>query len=216
MKWHLSPRSRGPIGRHARYLLVSACLSAANPAVGAINRDIELTDGSHLVGEIVAVDQGTYTVKSERLGVVRLKDADIVAIRAPGAAPPKLPLPADVSPKFAEGMAMIQQKILGNPELLQSVKALAGDPEIQSLLKDPDLMKSVLGGNPEGLQNKSQDSETDRQSVRTVHCTALGARRESRRWRTLNVVWAASQTWESGSPRAIVGTGQVAKAASRV
>ena len=76
------------MGRHARYLLVSACLSAANPAVGAANRDIELTDGSHLVGEIVAVDQGTYTVKSERLGVVRLKDADIVAIRAPGAAPP--------------------------------------------------------------------------------------------------------------------------------
>ena len=143
------------MGRHARYryLLVSACLSAANPAVGAVNRDIELTDGSHLVGEIVAVDQGTYTVKSERLGVVRLKDADIVAIRAPGTTPPKSSLPTDVSPKFAEGMAMIQQKILGNPELLQSVKALAGDPEIQSLLKDPDLMKSVLGGNPEGLQN---------------------------------------------------------------
>lgn len=153
MKWHLSALSRRPMGRHARYLLVSACLSAANPAMGAADRDIELTDGSHLMGEIVAVDQGTYTVKSERLGVVRLKDADIVAIRAPGAEPPKLPLPADVSPKFAEGMAMIQQKILGNPELLQSVKALAGDPEIQSLLKDPDLMKSVLGGNPEGLQN---------------------------------------------------------------
>ena len=141
------------MGRHVRYLVISVFLTATQPAVFAANRDIELTDGSHVVGEIVAVDQGTYTVKSERLGTIQLKDADIVAIRAPGATPLKSPLPGDVSPRFAEGMAMIQQKILGNPELLESVKSLAGDPEIQSILKDPELMKSVLGGNPEGLQN---------------------------------------------------------------
>jgi hypothetical protein len=153
MKSYLSPLFDRSMGRQGRNLLFSLLLTAAVPGLCATARDIELNDGSHVVGEIVAVEQGTYTVKTERLGTIQLKDADIVAIRAPGAAPLKSKLPADVSPKFAEGMAMIQQKILGNPELLQSVKALAGDPEIQSLLKDPDLMKSILGGNPEGLQN---------------------------------------------------------------
>lgn len=143
----------GTLSSYARSVLFGLLLTSAEIGHCGQTREIELTDGSIVVGEILAADPGAYTVKSRRLGVIQLKDTDIVNIRATGSEPrPPAPTGHVPSPS-AEGIASLQNKILNSPRLLQSVKALAGEPDVQALLRDPELMRAILGGNLEALQN---------------------------------------------------------------
>jgi hypothetical protein len=120
-------------------------------------RAIDLVDGSVVVGEILSVDSGKFRVRTERLGVLTLDDADIAAIRAPDAPPATAgptPPAAPAAPSGPAGSAAaIQQQILGNPEALRSIEALKDDPELQQILKDPALMKSIAEGNVEAVQS---------------------------------------------------------------
>lgn len=141
------------LSNHAPRILLGLLLTFAESGHCGQPREIELSDGSVLVGEIVAVDPGAYTVKSQRLGLIQLKDTDIVSIRAVGQGPRQPPQTPSAPAALADGMADLQKKILGNPQMLESVKALAGEPDVQALLRDPELMQAILGGNLQALQN---------------------------------------------------------------
>jgi len=141
------------LSNHAPCILLGLFLTYAESGHCGQPREIELTDGSLLVGEIVAADPGAYTVKSQRLGLIQLKDTDIVSIRAVGLGPRQPPQTPNAPAALADGMADLQKKILGNPRMLESVKALAGEPDVQALLRDPELMQAILGGNLGALRN---------------------------------------------------------------
>jgi hypothetical protein len=113
-------------------------------------RQIELNDGSVISGEIMAFDKGTYTIKSGTLGTLAIKDSDIRTIRSeatnPAAQSSQLPNPA-ISSELQE----LQNLIMTDPEMMNSVSSLQNDPQFQAILQDPDVMNAVTAGNLNGL-----------------------------------------------------------------
>lgn len=142
------------------YSLLTGLVLATGNVLADQVRAIDLVDGSVVVGEIVSADHGAYTVKTDRLGIITLKDSDIVAIRTAAQTPGPAPSSAQVRPSHhGESLQSVRQRIMGDATLLQSVNALKDDPEIQKILQDPELMKAIQAGNIEALKDnpKIQD-----------------------------------------------------------
>ncbi|NJO17786.1 MAG: hypothetical protein HC877_19265 [Thioploca sp.] len=113
-------------------------------------RQIELNDGSVISGEIIAFDKGTYTIKSGTLGTLEIKDADIRTIRSettnPAAQSSPLPHLA-----ISSELQNLQNLIMNNPEMMNSVSSLQDDPQFQAILQDPEVINAVTAGNLNGL-----------------------------------------------------------------
>ena len=125
---------------------LAASASAADP------RQITLTDGSVVSGEIESVHDGIYTVRSALLGTLTLKDSDIRSIETPAAA--SAGENAASAPSVAENqLDAVQHRILDDDGLMNSVTALKADPQFQDVLNDPDIMDALRAGNVDVLEN---------------------------------------------------------------
>jgi hypothetical protein len=120
-------------------------------AHGGPLRAIELVDGSIIVGEILSADHGTYTVGTTTFGTVTLKDSDIHAITAREVADPH-ELSGALSKRDAQTLEIIQQRILADPQIANSLNALKDAPEMQQVLQDPDIMDAIRKGDLEYLK----------------------------------------------------------------
>jgi hypothetical protein len=106
-------------------------------------RQIELTDGSTIAGEVLSMEGGIYTVRSAGLGTVRLEESKIRAIRSgsqlgsPAAAPVN---------GLAAGVPSIGEKMMNDREVMTLVQSLQNDAEFQKILEDPEIMKAVNAG----------------------------------------------------------------------
>ena len=132
--------------------LMTLCLGlSCGVAQSGPLRAIELVDGSTIVGEILSADHGTYTVKTS-FGTVNLKDADISSITSRDAAGRReLSGPSTFSNQNAQSIESIQQRILANPDIANSLNALKDDPEFQQVLHDPNIMDALQKGDLEYL-----------------------------------------------------------------
>jgi hypothetical protein len=110
--------------------------------------EVRLTDGSVVFGELIAVNEGTYTVRTQSLGILEIAGANIRVIRlkpeGPGTEDPiKQPL-------NGEGIQSLQHSLMNNEELLGLILALQNEPQVQEILKDPVIVNALI----------SQDMET--------------------------------------------------------
>jgi hypothetical protein len=105
-------------------------------------RQIELTDGSMIAGEVLSMEGGIYTVRSAGLGMVRLEESKIRAIRSGSPSG----IPAAVSGGTAAGVQSVERKMLGDQEVMTLVQSLQNDAEFQKILEDPEIMKAVNAG----------------------------------------------------------------------
>jgi len=122
-------------------------------AHGGQLRAIELVDGSLIVGEIISADHGTYAVKTKTFGTVTLKDFDIRAITSGDAAERhELSSEPMFSKQDAQTLETLQQRILANPDIANSLNALKDDPEMQQVLRDPKIMEAIQKGDLEYLK----------------------------------------------------------------
>lgn len=118
----------------------------------AAERAFQLRDGSVLMGELIAVAEGRYRIRSAALGEIELPESQILAIRsappasAPGSPPIQSAVPADAS-DLPRLMAGIQQQMAGDPTLAGAIAALQNDPELLSALADPGFTQLILSGN---------------------------------------------------------------------
>lgn len=127
------------------------------PGLAAELRQLRLTDGSVITGEIESVRDGVYTVRSPSLGTITVKDADIRSIAAPNAAA----APADTTnaPSAAGALPQLdttQRRILEDDGIMSAVTALQDDPQLQDILNDPEVMEALQSGNLEALQSNSK------------------------------------------------------------
>ncbi|MBI4696313.1 MAG: hypothetical protein HY749_20085 [Gammaproteobacteria bacterium] len=136
----------------AQFFGVLFVLCVISPQAHPSPRYIELADGSVIKGEVVSAANGTYRVKTAAMGVLELKEADIrsIASSAPTGGPPA----ADVA-GTAEA-SDIQRRILSDPELLKSIHALQGDPAVESILRDPEVMRAIQSRDVRALQNNDK------------------------------------------------------------
>jgi hypothetical protein len=128
-----------------RRLLVIGLLFIAQHSVADV-REIELKDGSVITGTVRSFDGDTYVIESDSLGTISLSNAKIQAIRAVGGYSAE----QSIAPSDLMG---IQQQLLNNAEVMDLIKALQTDPQIQAILNDPQLVQSIAAGDAHALMN---------------------------------------------------------------
>lgn len=148
---------------------IKACLAAALLGFASMVQaapTIELKDGSRIVGDIQGIEHGVYTVRSPSIGTVLVAQSDIARIvysdDVPNAAASSGKSPA--SGDAVDGN--IQQLLSGlmqDPASLQSIMSLQSDPQIQTVLNDPAIMKAIQDGDFTSLLGnaKIQSLESD-------------------------------------------------------
>ncbi len=120
-------------------LFLLSLLSTQNTFAGTI-REIDLTDGSTISGEVLSLTNGVYTIKSDSLGTVKLDESKIRAIRS------KSSPPASVGGTAADIQTM-QSKMLSDKEIMTLIQSLQNDPDFKKVLEDPEIMKAINEGN---------------------------------------------------------------------
>jgi hypothetical protein len=112
--------------------------------------EMELHDGSTLAGEITAFQNGIYTLKSESLGTMEVRESQIRTIRmnkTKGTAEGKAETGQNLMDAHAgAGISDLQTQMMNNEEVMDIIRSLQHDPDFQKLLEDPDVVKAVNSG----------------------------------------------------------------------
>jgi len=112
-------------------------------------RNIELTDGSVVSGEIISFSNGIYTVKTESLGVLNISSDRILSITSKSSQPHTEAEHGDNSQynrKYDSKVGDLQQQMLNNPALLQLIMSLQDNPEFKQALQDPAIQEAIKTG----------------------------------------------------------------------
>ena len=100
-------------------------------------KEFELKDGSVIYGEIVSFSGGTFTVRSKSFGTVEIDESKIRAIRSVGVK--------------GDQIKQLQQRMISDEEVVQMILSLQNDPDVQTILQDPEIMKAVNSGDINAL-----------------------------------------------------------------
>lgn len=120
-------------------ILVFLALTAAASVVNAAEtQEIELSDGSVITGEVVSLSGGIYTVRSATLGTLRIEASKIRVIRLQGSAGP--------SDAAGGQVKSLENKMLGDSEIMDVIRVLQDDPDLQKILQNPEIMRAVQTG----------------------------------------------------------------------
>lgn len=116
-------------------------LYVLNAAAGE-TRVIELTDGSTITGEVSSLNNGVYTIKSDSLGIIKLDESKVRAIR---------PKSAGTSSTSSQETKELQEKMLSNKEIMGLIQSLQDDPDFKKALEDPEILNAVKNGDVAAL-----------------------------------------------------------------
>jgi len=131
-----------------RHILLLFLLLIAIAVKADSTRHIELQDGSVITGIIVDFSNGTYTIKSSSLGMIKLDDGQIRAIRS------ESDTSAIQSPDstMAHELTRLQKMMTGDEEIMNLILSLQNDPDVASILNDPAIMNQIAAGDTNALQ----------------------------------------------------------------
>lgn len=118
-------------------------LFAAGAGAAELNV-IELKDGSVISGEVISLAGGIYTVRSGSLGLIKLEESKIRAIRSNS--------PGNGGASGGPGDTQaLQQKMMSDQEVMGMIQSLRDDPEFKKAMEDPGVMKAVKDGDVSAL-----------------------------------------------------------------
>jgi hypothetical protein len=117
------------------YLTVILGLLAGSSTAGEL-REIQLSDGSVVSGEVLSLSGGIYTIKSDTLGTLKLEESKVRVIR-PKAAP---------QGSISNDAKTLQEKMMSDKEIMALIPSLQNDPEFKKIMDDPELMKAIAAG----------------------------------------------------------------------
>ena len=135
-------------------VVIVGLLVMTNPAGAGEIREIRLTDGSKIYGEVIGVSDGHFSVRTETLGTLRIPESRVSVIRKRGAssatpsAPPTPAGPSTPATPSALGpqLAGIAQMLMGDESVMEAIRALEDDPAVRKVLDDPKAMSAVQSG----------------------------------------------------------------------
>jgi hypothetical protein len=108
-------------------------------------KEIELTDGSVITGEVLSLNNGIYTIRTGSLGTLTIKDSKVRSISTPGSA----------SPSRQSGqnsdVRSLQDKMMSDQEVMGMIQSLKDDPQFIKILEDPEIMNAVVSGDTAAL-----------------------------------------------------------------
>lgn len=127
--------------------------------------EIVLRDGSRIRGEVLSMQNGLYSIRTESMGTIQLGSRQIQSITSLGVPVPGDSPMADTSASSKAAVDSIKSGIVNNPGVLSIIMALQNDPQMKAILADPEIMQAVqnldlqaLGNNPKikALMNNAQ------------------------------------------------------------
>ena len=116
-------------------------------------QSITLKDGTLIKGHLEKIEDDTYTIKTQHMGLINVQASDIDNIsNSQNTAP-------STNTSYRGQIQQMQQSILKNPQTMSAIQDLANDQEIVNLLKDPELLKVIMAMDPAAAKNnpKIQD-----------------------------------------------------------
>ncbi|MDD4940240.1 MAG: hypothetical protein PHI60_08835 [Candidatus Omnitrophica bacterium] len=120
-----------------------------------LNR-IELVDGSVIIGEISGVNNGTYTINSQGMGLLQIEESRIKQIgSADSGNSPSFPRPQP-NGSVQNKVDAMRNKMMGDPATVGMVMSLQDDPQLQEILQDPEIMNAIKSGNSASLANNEK------------------------------------------------------------
>lgn len=129
-------------------------------------REIELRDGSVINGEVVSLNNGIYTVKSDMLGMVKVEESKVKVIRQ--ASPP--PEPVAAQNITSNETISLQHRMMSDQEIMGMIQSLQDDPAFKKLLEDPEMLKAVSAGDVAALAANSNFMKLlDNPTVKEIH-----------------------------------------------
>lgn len=144
------------------FLLIFLALSAAATLVNAAEiREIELTDGSVITGEVVSLSAGVYTIRSAALGTLQVEESKVRTIRSKGS--------SNTTGDTAGQLKSLQEKMMSDGEVMNTIQSLQNDPDFQKILEDPEIMKAVQAGDINALMANPRFMElTNKPAVQEI------------------------------------------------
>lgn len=123
-------------------------------------RNIVLKDGSNIKGTVTKMENGVYTVVSDRLGEIQINDQDIANIQS-GNNPVLVSDTSSNSQNIQSSnlknqVQAMQGTILNDPEMMKDIMGLMDDPEIQTLLSDKTFISDVTSMDPNKIQGNDK------------------------------------------------------------
>ncbi len=124
-------------------------------------KTIQLKDGSMLKGEIIKFENSVYTIYTETFGEIEIEDANILSITS-AQVPSAMVLPQQAQQNPLEGANInaqaqqIQNSIMSDPALMESMKNIAENEEIKSILSDPNLIKDIMTLDPKKIHDNKE------------------------------------------------------------
>ena len=132
---------------------------------------IMLNDGTKIIGQLINVSNGIYTIETKHLGEMQVsvddlksisnsKDSDIKDTQTKNAGTENLNKDIQKNPTARQDtLTQIQQKAMSDPKVTSGIQELVNDPEIMKLIQDPKIMEAVTNMDPESLQNSKSAQE---------------------------------------------------------
>lgn len=110
-------------------------------------KEIELTDGSIITGEVLSLSSGVYTIRTGSLGTLNIDETRVRSIR------PQSSSSQPRQPGQAAEIRSLQDKMLSNAEVMAMIESLKDDPQFRKALEDPEVLKAVESGNIASLMS---------------------------------------------------------------
>jgi len=104
-------------------------------------KEIVLTDGNTIIGEIVSMTNGIYTIKTATLGELKIEDSRVEIIRNSSGRQEE-----NESASVQQEILAVQQKMLADESIIQVILALQNDPDFQDVLQDESIMMAISSG----------------------------------------------------------------------
>ncbi|MBZ0167013.1 MAG: hypothetical protein K8I00_09415 [Candidatus Omnitrophica bacterium] len=144
-------------------ILVLSLVASATAHAESKSKLIHLRDGSSLTGNVLSLNRGVYTVQTANLGIMKVKEEDIISISNPGLAPREAQeaqpyRPGELAPRLTTSnlgsqVQTLQGSIMQDPELLQDIQVMMSDPEIVKILTDQAFMEKIMTLDMESIEN---------------------------------------------------------------
>jgi hypothetical protein len=143
-------------------IILVVLLSVSAGSAKAEMREIELNDGSVIAGDIISLSDGIYTVRSASLGTLRIEASRISAIRAPGA--------TTLQNNSSSQVDSLRNEMLSDAEIMNAIRTLQNDPDVQKILQDPEIIKAIREGDIGALMRNPEFMKLlDKQSIRDIN-----------------------------------------------
>ncbi len=119
-------------------------LTLASPVLA---EQIVLIDGSTIMGEVLSMQNGSYQIKTQSLGVVNLPRSQVKSISS-GA-----DLPGAAADNNQGALQSLQANMANDPGIMSSIMNLQNHPDMQAVLNDPEVMRAIQSFDLQTLAN---------------------------------------------------------------